>query len=922
MELDEFIELVKEQQGIDLSGVLTTADKIDRPERALERQAIIDFEERNPMAGGGMLVQPSADGSRPGYAKSLPEGISLRPHGKFPDKKYYTYQITKDGKVKSNMLRATPENLIKIVQQREAALDEFFPNRTSKTEFTKIRKKYKKLNAQDFAKKLNELGKKTFNGKDFTKGNVIALMSRYGIKSAIETTYTKRPISEVKKIIRESSGGLEFIKKFGDDENMLRKKAYTLTSMASKKTATFAKGTSNQSKQWVSFFRAANGGDRIKMIGTFDDKDLSNIENWPRNEKGKIDWSIKGPDGEPAWKSVKFVDTKAPVENATFEWNTEKKPNGQYKYVGGNLKNQIDSVFGEGFFRKSTAAYDLQAMSGTKNIMYDGQSLPPKRIIAKRMIESDYKKKYKKLPSEDYVQRRLNFVSFQEAHHPYGVANDPYFVELASKAANSRLTLIESRYKKLIKENPANKNKLINDFKKEVRDLSAEYGNIRTGQVIDTGGLFGKKATPRELYLSGLAQADVEINSPLGKQLMKFCPKNSGGQAGVCSIDEAMKGLISESKQLQSGNMNEAQAKKTAQKIKAVTRVGTGRALMNLLGPYGVAGEVVIDGAFMANNMLDGGDTYKEALSKSVIKYAMPTDARKKLEEETDLNTMILGTDTKGLAADYVDALEKDKDLQQKYQNYLKVNKEGVGSLEDPYSSATTPLFSIADKNKAEREFMQALTRASPTYGKNIYDIIKFGSPEQEAFAAKQEVFDAEKMQRRMEYDRNIWGSLKDLFDTGFYSDEQLKQLELKADRNTEAIGQSQYGMPPSQSSALQRFGDVAQLGVANLAGGGRVAFGDGSDGIVEIDFASAEDKAFADMMKAYRYYLNSGGKKSLRDYMKTAVGRKRIGGGKEHFRGAGGGIAKLAGVDQGPPPQSGPNSQGLQGLLNRVKNI
>ena len=26
---------------------------------------------RNPMAGGGMLVQPSADGSRPGYAKEI-----------------------------------------------------------------------------------------------------------------------------------------------------------------------------------------------------------------------------------------------------------------------------------------------------------------------------------------------------------------------------------------------------------------------------------------------------------------------------------------------------------------------------------------------------------------------------------------------------------------------------------------------------------------------------------------------------------------------------------------------------------------------------------------------------------------------------------------------------------------------------------
>ena len=30
----------------------------------------------------------------------------------------------------------------------------------------------------------------------------------------------------------------------------------------------------------------------------------------------------------------------------------------------------------------------------------------------------------------------------------------------------------------------------------------------------------------------------------------------------------------------------------------------------------------------------------------------------------------------------------------------------------------------------------------------------------------------------------------------------------------------------------------------------------------------------------------------------------------------AGGGIAKLAGVDDGPPPVSGPNPQGLQGLI------
>ena len=41
--------------------VVTTADKIDRPQRALDREALDDFMKRNPMAGGGMLVQPSAD---------------------------------------------------------------------------------------------------------------------------------------------------------------------------------------------------------------------------------------------------------------------------------------------------------------------------------------------------------------------------------------------------------------------------------------------------------------------------------------------------------------------------------------------------------------------------------------------------------------------------------------------------------------------------------------------------------------------------------------------------------------------------------------------------------------------------------------------------------------------------------------------
>ena len=61
------------QQLVD-SGQLTTASNINRPEptaRVKQIDLFNEFNTRNPKADGGMLVKPSADGSRPGYAKDF-----------------------------------------------------------------------------------------------------------------------------------------------------------------------------------------------------------------------------------------------------------------------------------------------------------------------------------------------------------------------------------------------------------------------------------------------------------------------------------------------------------------------------------------------------------------------------------------------------------------------------------------------------------------------------------------------------------------------------------------------------------------------------------------------------------------------------------------------------------------------------------
>jgi len=68
----DILKRVEELQDLFDEDEVTTADKINRPEpkqSVKEIELFNEFNIRNPKAGGGMLVQPSVDGSRPGYAK-------------------------------------------------------------------------------------------------------------------------------------------------------------------------------------------------------------------------------------------------------------------------------------------------------------------------------------------------------------------------------------------------------------------------------------------------------------------------------------------------------------------------------------------------------------------------------------------------------------------------------------------------------------------------------------------------------------------------------------------------------------------------------------------------------------------------------------------------------------------------------------
>ena len=862
-ELDEIIKQINDEFG---EGTATTADNINRPEpkqSVKEIELFNEFNIRNPKAGGGMLVQPSADGSRPGYSKDKTKTLKKMDIAG----RSATGETIDLKKVQELVTKANQGN--KYLTAEDIAA-QYYKNKKIGKEYIREYegKKTKKFPRLWGSPAVNEI-LKTLDPKELKVQKVLEDML------ADENPFTTGKLKNTNKKLSD----LQFSKMapwkqyisnetglaYKGIESSLNSKNFMDGWYKNNRATLISFGQIKKDLEGLSFSQQLNYATDVrgnKPVYTRIEKTRSSVfdvmdyalRSW-NNTKGKGPIQFFDKNGKPIkWQTNK----KLPYSQVSFKYD------GNTYSVGGSNNTISLRKSGNTFFP------EVYEQNSFKNKLYDTLVDNP----FKPGKEIQFGKLMNLIQNKGYGWKKGTGV-LDILHGPNGVALEP-FTNLSFGTRDLNLTL--SQIDKIPIKGLKNKyiNILTKDFKGKsgeelIRAIINQQTNLaskiaagekfiiptRTQLFLDTLdpdkkiiGDVGKnteKYIKQKIYEQTRASSKLKPNvvseiknKPLYKKLMKFCPKSNGGQPGVCTIEEAMDGLISESKQLQSGKMNDAQAKRTAQKIRAVTRVGTGATLTSLLGPYGIAGEVVIDGAIMANNMLDSGDTYKEALSKSLIKYAMPTDARKRLEKETDRDRMILGSDTSGLAADYVSAKQKYDDLINKYENLQQIKKDKTF---DPDTLA--PRYSPEDQIKAEEDFQQAQIRAEPMYAKNIFDILKFGSPEQQAFATKEEVFDAEKMQRRMDYDRKILGPLKDLFGTGFYSPAQLDLLQKQADRDTELIGQM------SEEDKMQRIANFG--GVANLAGGG---------------------------------------------------------------------IAKIAGVDQGPPPESGPNSQGLKGLFNRVKNI
>ena len=228
-------------------------------------------------------------------------------------------------------------------------IKKYLPNALTDEDYEKLRYDNSALTQPEFAEKLNNEGYTTIQGDRFTRSNVNKKDHSIGLKKG--KTYS---IKEQKEFLKNSLGGADELRDINslpiskiEKESLIRKRANAIRSSDNKisRLGSFARTDSRAAKLWHSFYRAIDG-DRFEIGGTFEGKDLSKRKNWPKDKNGNIDWSKKGPDGEPAWKSATFTDKATPKGEVTFTFN--------------NLQNQVDDAFGSGFFTRSTTAYANQ----------------------------------------------------------------------------------------------------------------------------------------------------------------------------------------------------------------------------------------------------------------------------------------------------------------------------------------------------------------------------------------------------------------------------------------------------------------------------------------------------------------------------------------------------------------------------------
>jgi len=848
---------------------------------------------RNPMAGGGMLVQPSADGSRPGYnGKKGPKKKLLKDWPKDVQKLIKDFGVEKYNKLSNNQQYAVREGLYKVGTASGRVLGD---------PITIDGKQYKKV----------------IEGPD--KG-------KYVIKEGTNNPRQFVNKSEIKKTVKANiEKGKQNLKEMYAQRNVLNQRT-----------------TANRSK-WIKNWLNKNLNKyNVREFNNFQNDLLNNFNAEVEKNPNKYGTSRKDflltKDGFPVYgdqkiggeiydgisftragadrnqllsyqkiffkNKLKDKDFKAKV-NSYLDWNLTKKIEGgagsmtktaaldygKFKkgfdddviYLMGEVLNNkalnpgggqigINDIFKNSFGKKAENYFTKYQGSWTRwlNNFYDVSSLAgldksqadallQKQINDSKKIMSLFN--VKKLPPEFVVaQDHLFGLSEAKALGDPKIARQTLQALVATTKEQNRIlgqegfsgkrTALIKRFKNASLENKAN---IVN----ELNTLAEEYVPGRLQYNVKKDGSLKITNLQPEKTLKARTEAYKKITETFPKKIQNL---SDGPSFGSLDIPSMFKKLSPATRKLVGFGGGTVLPEVLFYQIDKANRMSKG-----------VSEKEAAAGALESGTLGAYTDkAYMEELKKVAESMNIDSSA---FDSAYQLNVLSKSFEqnSKNVDAQIATALENQdlktaEELRLNFNKYLARIKPEAERLRNDIEERVTggsPLTMAMGRGNVTEE----------QYSKPFYDMQDVAL--EKLKKEKQKVFDTQK-----------------------------KQVDTAAGN----IGEGFY----------QAFDSLTQ-GAKNLLKGRIIPFG--PDRLRPLESDREREARYLKEMDPRELFLYNKARGYTYDDPITEGDLMNL---QMEQPGlfAGGGIAKLAGVDQGPPPESGPNPQGLQGLMKRVKNI
>ena len=804
-------------------GEVTTADQMDRPQKALDREMFQDANKRLNQADGGMLVKPGFGGTRQGYAKMKEKGVTTEKGGRpIPD-----HIIMADDRLALKEARKKIDKLNRV-NKLDGKGVRFVINKTQAGNFTTglsyTAEPYRAVVDRPMSTGPIEELKKEFN--QFKKTD---LFKNYTKTAAMQAGGKKSAETQLKNI------GSKKIEVFN---YLLNNKNATIEEIGKTLKIPQSSVVKNLQGLYTDIYKRV-GDQGAAYLKDFNMNDLDSVHDSIKNTKVPLKDRVKNLVID-AYKGDEDLKPLLKKLDDFYTLNNKIKKTQYGKFFAANL----DHVVPLNFLR------ELEKGVSPKDLI---RLRPIPEFLNQRAFKAQFDNVLGiayRTKNKEAFEAIVNLQSYLPKEFG-GITKTGKIIDYGAQPFNLKTDLSSKNFGEIYQRvfNFINDPKLQKDFER----ANVSFKNLKSKEKAITKQIKPAEQEIQKLLASFSANPKCRANFSKGGRI-----GYAKGPAGLseCAIsgrnrlEKVIKGGV------QLGNQEGALAR---QILKAGRSLGSAFTLSGLFGPAAIAFTAAAEAGIIGYDMLTTGKTFKETIGDSLFNYA-------------------LGEKTK---------IDPQKELFKRFSG-LGFNDEQIGKFANVLNQTNT---------------LNTILKQDLKVG-NLKDQVKaFRDQPKDQFVGPDD--------EMLQTDTAIRAEQK-LEDEQKILDNLLTDYRKEPNIGTPDFQGTQFSLPSVEDTILGdmasgKFQETQQdLKAANI-------FADlqkeqtARDNFLRFFRGARSERARADRIAGLE-----------QDYLNLL--RER---GPQLTPFAGGGIAKLAGIDEGPQTVSmNPDSQGLQSLKNRVKNI